>query len=378
MPRPRPDQSGARSGRPLVVAIAATQVLVAVATATVVLLGYRNLDQNIPPGEAIPHVAPQAPTEAMNILVMGSDTRAGAGNGIDRADGGGAADVSILLHVSADRTEAYGVSLPRDAIVSRPECRGEGTGEVLPAVDEVIFNEALAVGGPGCAVAQVESLTGVFVDHYVVLDFAGFTDMVDAVDGVEVCVPEPVDSKGIVLEAGTQTLEGEQALGYVRERTELAITGDIGRMKRQQAFAASLAAKVLSAGTLSRPDRVYRFLDAFTASLRVDEELDSVSALAGLARELRALRAQDIAFVTVPLAEYEPDPNRLVWTEEADVLWNRINRDAPLPGRFSAETVRASDRVDGDGGQGGQGGQGGGSGAAEERAEARRAAGLCA
>lgn len=376
MPRPRPDQPGARSGRPLVVAIAATQVLVAVVTATVVLLGYRNLDENIPAGERIPHVAPAAPTEAMNILVMGSDTREGAGNGIDGEAGGGGADVSILLHVSADRSEAYGVSLPRDAMVSRPECRSGG--EVLPAVDEVIFNEALAVGGPGCAVAQVESLTGVFVDHYVVLDFAGFTDMVDAVDGVEVCVPEPVDSKGIVLEAGTQTLEGEQALGYVRERTELAITGDIGRMKRQQAFAASLAAKVLSAGTLSRPDRVYRFLDAFTASLRVDEELDSVSALAGLARELRALRPQDIAFVTVPLAEYEPDPNRLVWTEEADVLWKRINRDAPLPGRFSAETVRASDRVDGDAGTGGDvDGGGAGSAESEERAEARRAAGLC-
>ena len=360
-----PAPAGTRSRRPLVVAIAATQVLVAIVTATVVLLGYRDLDDNIDAGEDIEHVAPEPPTEAMNILVMGSDSRSGEGNSIDGQAGGGGADVSILLHISADRREAYGVSLPRDAMVDRPECRREG--EVLPAVDEVIFNEALAVGGPLCAVRQVEQLTGVFVDHYVVLDFAGFVDMVDAVGGVEVCVPEPVDSKGIVLEAGTQTLEGEQALGYVRERTELAITGDIGRMKRQQAFAASLAATVLSAGTLSRPDRLYGFLDAFTSSLRVDAELDSLADLAALATELRSLRPQDIAFVTVPLAEYEPNPNRLVWTEDADVLWKRINRDAPLPSRFAEETVRASDPVDGGSrpGAGGGGGQG-----AEERAEA--------
>lgn len=378
MPQSPPARAaGTRSRRPLVVAIAATQVLVAIVTATVVLLGYRDLDGNIDAGEDIEHVAPEPPTEAMNILVMGSDSRAGEGNSIDGQAGGGGADVSILLHISADRREAYGVSLPRDAMVDRPECRREG--EVLPAVEEVIFNEALAVGGPLCAVRQVEQLTGVFVDHYVVLDFAGFVDMVDAVGGVEVCVPEPVDSKGIVLEAGTQTLEGEQALGYVRERTELAITGDIGRMKRQQAFAASLAATVLSAGTLSRPDRLYRFLDAFTSSLRVDAELDSLADLAALATELRSLRPQDIAFVTVPLAEYEPNPNRLVWTEDADVLWKRINRDAPLPSRFAEETVRASDPVDGGSRPGGGGG--GGQGAeerAEARAEARRAAGLCA
>ncbi len=341
---PTPDR---RHRRTILLVVLLTQALLAALTATGVYVAYGRLDRNIEQGVAIPHVV-AAPEEAgpqlpLNILVLGEDTRSGEGNAIDGESGGGGSDTTILLHVSADRSEAYGVSLPRDAMVARPDC---GTGdEAVPGADPVMFNTAFAVGGPRCTVMMVESLTDVFIDHFVVLDFNGFKRMVDAVDGVEVCIPEDVDSKGITLSAGTQVLDGDDALGYVRERTELSVTGDIGRMKRQQSFIASMVNKVLSAGTLSRPDRVYAFLDAVTGSLEVDAELDSIGSLFDLAMEFRQTGLADIRFITVPIEEYAPDPNRLQWTEDADALWRRIRQDRPLGAAYADSSVRADDPI---------------------------------
>ena len=216
----------------------------------------------------------------------------------------GGSDTTILLHFSADREQAYGVSLPRDAMVARPAC--QSGDETIPAEDPVQWNTAFALAGPRCTVKMVESLTGIYIDHFVVLDFNGFKAMVDAVNGVEVCIPEDVDDDkhNIHFEAGTQELDGDAALSYVRERYQLSLTGDIGRMKRQQAFIASMANKVMSAGTLSRPARVFNFLSAVTESIRVDEDLDSLAKMADLVMELRGPGLSDIKFLTVPIAEY--------------------------------------------------------------------------
>jgi anionic cell wall polymer biosynthesis LytR-Cps2A-Psr (LCP) family protein len=162
-----------------------------------------------------------------------------------------------------------------------------------------------------------------------------------------VCIPKDVDDDehDIHFEAGTQELTGQDALDYVRERYVLSVTGDIGRMKRQQAFIASMVNKVMSAGTLSRPDRVYSFLDAATDSIAVDDELDSIGALVDLATQFQDTGLAHIKFVTVPIAEYEPDPNRLVWTPEADDLWERIRDDRPLGRDFSEDSLSADDPV---------------------------------
>ena len=244
---------------------------------------------------------------------MGSDTRDGEGNAIDDQPGGSErSDITILLHVSADREQAYGVSLPRDAMVDRPECEGTD-GERLPPVDPVIFNDAFAVGGPLCTVRQVEHLTGIYVDHTVVVDFNGFMDMVDAVHGVEVCIPRDVvdPEHDIDLDAGRRLVTGDEALDYVRERSYLSVNGDIGRMKRQQAFIASMVDRVISADTLATPTRLYNFLDAATGSLTLDEDLASLGALADLAAQLRGTDPADIKFVTVPIEAYAEDANRL-------------------------------------------------------------------
>jgi LCP family protein required for cell wall assembly len=138
----------------------------------------------------------------LNILVMGSDTREGAGNGID-GEGGGGSDTTILLHLSADRERAYGVSIPRDSMVDRPACKRAGT----PAEDYQQWNEAFSIGGATCTIQQFEQLTKIRVDHFVVVEFGSFGKMVDAVGGVEICVPEEIndDKANIYLEAGCGT-----------------------------------------------------------------------------------------------------------------------------------------------------------------------------
>lgn len=336
-----------------------SQLCLAVVTAVVVAIGYQHLNGNIADGEDIEHVAEQGPDGPLNILVMGSDSR-GKGSS-------GRSDTTILVHVSADRKDAYGVSLPRDAIVDRPDCRVGG--ETVPGEDAVMFNTAFSVGGAQCTIQTVEALTGVYVHHFVTLDFDGFKDMVDAVGGVEMCLPEAVDDDehDIHLDAGTQVLKGQDALNYVRERYVLSSNGDLGRMTRQQAFLASLVRKVMSAGTLSQPDKLYSFLDAATGSISVDEELDSVGSLAGLLSQFRDTGLAHIRFVTVPVEAYEPDPNRLAWAAEAEELWQRIQDDEPLGKDLAADSVGA-DQAPGSAQH-----NGGSSGNDKERADA----GLC-
>lgn len=353
--------------------VVAAELAMAVVTAAVVVVAYRQLDSNIEALPEIPHLAPRpepADDEArtpLNVLVMGSDTRAGEGNGIDgESTGSERSDTTILLHVSADRQTTYGVSIPRDAMVERPDCQvGD---EVVPGEDVVIWNDAFSVGGPLCTVQQVEHVTGLYIDHTVVIDFNGFKDMVDAVRGVEVCIPTEVDDPehDIYLEAGRRLVLGDEALDYVRERTQLSVNADLGRMRRQQAFAASMVNRVLSANTLASPTRLYHFLDAATRSIKLDEDLASLGGLVELARQFRATDPADIKFVTVPVEPYPADPNRLQLAPEADRLWRLIARDRPL-GAFARDAIAADDEV-------GTPGGGGDSGQARER----ESNGLCA
>ena len=281
--------------------------------------------------------------DPLNILVMGSDTRVGEGNAVDNQTGiGRRSDTTILLHISADRKQVYGVSLPRDALVTRPECE-DADGNKVPGEDLQLFNTAFSVGGETCTVKMMEELTGIYIDHYISMDFNGFKEMVDAVHGVTVCIPEDVNDEqhNIFLEAGTQELSGQDALNYVRERTELSANADIGRMKRQQAFIASMINKVVSAGTLSRPKRVYDFVDAATGAITPDPGLASLGKLVKLAREFRRTDLDDIQFITVPFQPYEPDPNRLVWAPEAEKLWQLIRADKPLTKKFRDEVISA-------------------------------------
>jgi LCP family protein required for cell wall assembly len=228
-------------------------------------------------------------------------------------------------------------------MVHRPTCvRKDGNGTDPGGLS--MFNAAYAVGGPACTIKTVEKLTHIRVNHFVVIDFNGFRKMVDALGGVEVCVPKDVnDTTGhINLPAGTYNVKGNQALDYVRVRHDISNNGDIGRMKRQQTFLASMANKVVSAGTLANPIRLVRFLDAATKSLTTDTGLDSLGKLAGLAKSLKGVGLDHIQFITVPFQSYAPDPNRLQWAPASRRLFYRIHNDLPINKRFAKDVTTAA------------------------------------
>jgi LCP family protein required for cell wall assembly len=332
--------------RNLLRVILVAELVVAIVTAGTVVFAYNHLDSNIAALPEIEHKvkAPKV-TGPINILVMGSDSRKGKGNAIDNQSPDGArSDTTILLHVSADRKTAYGVSLPRDTMVDRPKC--EVDGKTIPGADPAMFNDAFAFGGAACTVQQVEHITGIYIDHTVVVDFNGFKDMVDAVHGVEVCIPKDVDDPAhhIFLKAGTRLVSGQEALNYVRERHVLSPNSDIGRMKRQQAFIASMIRRVMSANTLAQPTRLYQFLDAATQSIKLDKDLASIGKLVKLARQFQDIDLSHIKFVTVPIEAYPPDINRLQFAPDAKQLWKLIRNDQPL-GKFAKGSISADEKV---------------------------------
>jgi LCP family protein required for cell wall assembly len=377
------------------VVLLASVVVLALVTGLSVIYLYRHLNGNLTVEDVSsalgerPAKVETGPQEPINVLVMGSDTRDCQGCALDQETGAEASDTTILMHLSADRERAYGVSIPRDTIVDRPAC---GENDEIPAAKNVMWNDAYTQGGQACTIRQFEAMSGIYVDHYVVVNFNGFKDMVNAIDGVEVCIPEDIDdpAHGINIEAGTRTLHDAEALNYVRARYTLGDGSDISRIKRQQAFIASMAHKVISRGTLARVDRLVGFLDAATESLTVDPGLENVTKLGQLGLGFQGIGLDNIKFLTAPNAYYPTDSEysgRVYLTEQAPKLWRLIEKDEPLPtsllgGSISAGALPGSDKGDGPqaGGKGKRGGKGSaGDGlTAEERAAQAEANGLCA
>ncbi|MFE9595463.1 LCP family protein [Streptomyces sp. NPDC006294] len=285
---------------------------------------------------------------AQNILLLGSDTRAGAGNskyGRDENDGSQRSDTTILLHIAADRKSATAMSIPRDLVVTIPSCGkgddGDGGGDrTKERVAQ--FNWAFQFGGAACTIRTVEKFTGIRIDHHMVIDFRGFKDMVNAVDGVEVCLTEPIDDKDarLKLPAGPQTLHGEEALGFVRARKTLGNGSDTARMERQQQFLGALVKKVQSNGVLLNPTRLYPVLEAATKSITTDPGLDSLRDLYDLTRSIRSIPTEKVQFLTVPRQPHSADPNRDELVQpEAGQLFESLREDEPV-------TVEPTDEQD--------------------------------
>lgn len=296
---------------------------------------YRDLEGNLEVVDPLPfdverptRVEVAGPKQPMNLLLIGTDTREGQA-GFTSNPGGDLSDTTILLHLSASRTRAYGVSIPRDLIVDRPECPSK-SGGTLPPASAVMFNTAYGVGAEGCTILTVEKMTDIRIDDVVVVKFDAFKEVVDAIGGVPVCVPKDVDKYDVELEAGSYVAKGDVALDYVRVRVGLGDGSDVGRMKRQQAFLAAMTNKVVSVGVLANPFKLYSFLDAATASLIVSEGLSDLTDLADLGRDLRRIGLDRVKFLTMPIAPYAPDPNRLAIGPGADEIWQRLRNDEPL------------------------------------------------
>lgn len=343
-----------------------TVLVLLVILSLVAVYAYRKLNGNLVTGDYDDVFVEPRPTEEavegdpIDILVMGSDSREGDNN-VDGLTGlGNRSDTTILIHLSADRKRAYGVSIPRDALVERPDCKDPETGEIIPGGTGEQWNAAFGVGGPGCTVSQFEQLSGIRVEYTVVVDFSGFKDIVDAVGGVTICVPETIhdDTTGITLEAGERVADGDEALDYVRLRTgkneagEDAVDGsDPGRIKRQQAFIAAMSKEIVSADTLANPKKLFDVLDAATKSIEITGA-DDLMDLAKLGYQFRGIGTDKIQFLTIPW-KYTPDFLRVELLPEGADVWDRIAHDEPLTKEQLSDSLNAANAPGSGGGSGG-------------------------
>ena len=270
--------------------------------------------------------------DAENILLIGSDSRAGDNRKYGRDDGGSQrSDTTILLHLAADRKSATAMSIPRDLMVDIPTCHKADKTATRPQFAQ--FNWAFEMGGTACTIRTVEKMTSIRIDHHMVVDFNGFKNMVDAVHGVEICLKEPVDDEDahLKLPAGRQKLNGEQALGYVRARKSIGNGSDTDRMDRQQQFLGALVNKVQSNGVLLNPTRLYPVLDAATKALTTDPGLDSLKDLYDLVRGMRDVPTDKVQFLTVPRQPYHLNRNRDELVQpDADKLFKQLREDKPV------------------------------------------------
>lgn len=286
-------------------------------------------------------------SRGLNILLLGSDTRDLEASGYGKSSGA-RSDSMVLVHVAAGNKRIDAVQIPRDTLVDMPAC--EDTGHGAYPGGTAMINSALNYG-PACSVAAVETLTGVQLNHFIEINFEGFMSIVDALGGVEVCLPQPMkDPKAkLDLPAGDQKVNGTDALALARTRHAVGDGSDIARLGHQQMVMSAIVQQATSRETLARPDRLYSFLDAATSSLTVDPGLSSLSDLTSLAARAQAVPSDEITFMTMPWSPAPQNRNRVVASAEADSLFASLREDSPvaLGGKKSAKKSDAETATDG-------------------------------
>ncbi|MEO3886272.1 LCP family protein [Nonomuraea sp. B5E05] len=278
-------------------------------------------------------------TGALNVLLVGSDTRAGDGNAKYGAEtarqvggGGKRTDTIILLHISPDRDQARLISFPRDSMVQIPKCKNETTKQEMPPRRDMI-NSAYNSGGVACTISTLETLTGIRVNHFVEVDFSGFKNIVDALGGIEICLQNGVNDKAskLVLPPGKSLLNGEKALGYVRLR-KYGDGSDLQRIRRQQIFLSKVIAKATSSELMTDVGKLRDFITAAAGSVTMDPALaNDTQKLIDIAMSTKQLTAKGVELTTVPVL---PDPEnpeaRVVWAPDAEKLFTAIKTDTEV------------------------------------------------
>jgi LCP family protein required for cell wall assembly len=326
--------------------ILSVMVLLATVVGAGVSVVMGQLQGNITAVDISENVDPKSAAEPLNIIddatgeyqpltvvLMGSDTREGKGNGgFGSAEliGGERSDTTIVMHIAGDRKSAIGVSIPRDTIITLPQCKKDGK---KVGGYQARFNQAIEVGGPGCTIKAIEEMSGLDIANFMLVDFRGFKRIVDAVGGVEICLEEPVDDplSGLKLDAGKHVVEGEEALAFVRARKTLGDGSDTSRIRRQQAFLSSLMRQVLSSGTLLNPAALLGVLDAATESLTADPQMADINNLKDLALSLKDLKPKDVTFTTLPWLPNSDGATVSVNAEAAKPLWAAMKNDTSWP-----------------------------------------------
>ena len=297
---------------------------------------------------------PPAYDGSENILVVGSDSRAGSNKKFGADVQGQRSDTMLVLHIRPGHKGAVVVSLPRDTEVPVIQCSADGLGDpgqpVQPGQTEML-NATFAYGGPPCLWKTVEAQTGIRINHYLGLTFTGFEKVINDIGGVDVCLPEAIkDPKsGLNLTAGLHHVRGSQALAFWRERY-VGEGSDTQRIQRQQYLMAALIQEVKSGKLLTDYTRLYSVLHDTAKALTTDDGL-SFSALVSLAEDLKGLTEKSVQFVTAPNVPDPSNANRLIWEEpQADKLFYAIAHDTTLPktskARATPSTVATTSPAD--------------------------------
>ncbi|MEU0006414.1 LCP family protein [Streptomyces sp. NPDC006314] len=286
-----------------------------------------------------PNAAGQTP---LNILLIGSDSRNSdenvkLGGGKDHRGDPPLADVQMLIHLSADRKSAAMVSIPRDTRVDIPKCTDSETGKVYPPTNDII-NITLGRGGAGCTLLTWENLTGVYIDHWMTIDFSGVVRMADAIGGVDVCVKQNVwdrptprvpGGSGLKLRQGTRKVKGEQALQWLRTRH--AWGSDLMRARAQHMYLNSMIRTLRKQNVFTDTGRLMDLAEAATKSLKVSEEIGTVKKLYDLGMQLKSVPSDRITSLTMPNVPDRLDGNHVVPDKpNADKMWEMLQDDVPF------------------------------------------------
>lgn len=337
-----------------------TLAVLILGTAGAGYLYYQHLNGNIEKGERSsgdskarktgPNAAGQTP---MNILLIGSDSRksdenVALGGSRDSRGNPPLGDVQMLIHLSADRKSAAVVSIPRDTRVDIPACKDPETGDTYPATNKII-NTSLARGGPGCTLATWENLTGIYIDHWMTIDFAGVVKMADAIGGVEVCVNQNVwdrplpgvpGGSGLKMTAGRKKVQGKQALQWLRTRH--AWGSDPLRARAQHMYMNSMIRTLKEQNVFTSGGRLMDLAEAATRSLKVSEEIGTVKKLYDLGMQLKTVPTDRITMTTMPTVQDAENANHLLPDgADAEKMWAMIRDDVPFDANGSkAEAKR--------------------------------------
>jgi len=328
---------------------AAAVAVVMVSTVSVAAIATYDVAATVRPGVTLGNENGGAPKigaigGGVNLLLVGSDSRQGQGDGYGdpTVETGVLNDVTMLMHIAEDHSSATVVSIPRDTFVSIPDCTGPD-GSTFEAVSYEKINESLGRGGLACTVKTVEQLTGLHIPYAALVQFNGVAALSEAVGGVPVCIAEPIKDPytDLDLPAGEQMLKGKEALQFLRTRHGVGDGSDLGRISNQQVFLSSLVRTLKSAKTLSDPIKVYSIAKAAAKNMQLSNSLNSIDTMAAIAMALKDIPLDKVVFVQYPTGS--ADGGVIPSEESAAALMSDIKHDvAPVlnPGDASFLSVR--------------------------------------
>ena len=270
----------------------------------------------------------------LNFLLVGSDKRPDDGAfGDPEEESAVLNDVTMLLHISQDHSHVEVVSFPRDMLVDVPECVDPNNpeGERLSALSETRMNEVLSWGGFGCVAATIEQLTGVQIPVGGIVEFYGVAALSSAIGGVDVCVVDRIEDPytGLFLDPGTHSLQGMDALAFLRTRHGVGDGSDLGRISSQQTFLASLMRTMQGSGTLGDPIKLYSIAKAVLSNMTLSNALQNPAQLMAIARTLQDVDLSKIVFVQYPTG-YTDDRSGVVPSDSSTVLNAALVADRPI------------------------------------------------